>query len=55
LSNRAVLLWASTELPGLLGQASQQSLVNEILDEQQPDGGWKISGCVLAPSTVQAA
>jgi len=23
--------------------------------ERQPDGGWKIAGCVLAPSTVQAA
>jgi len=23
--------------------------------EKQSDGGWKISGCVLAPSTVQAA
>ena len=23
--------------------------------EKQPDGGWKIAGCVLAPSTVQAA
>jgi len=23
--------------------------------ERQPDGAWKIAGCVLAPSTVQAA
>ena len=23
--------------------------------QKQPDGRWKISGCVLAPSTVQAA
>jgi len=23
--------------------------------ERQPDGGWKIAGCALAPSTVQAA
>jgi DNA-binding transcriptional LysR family regulator len=23
--------------------------------EPQPDGGWKIAGCILAPSTVRAA
>lgn len=43
LSNRVVLLWASTKLPGLLGQELQKSLVNEILGAQQRDGGWSLS------------
>jgi squalene-hopene/tetraprenyl-beta-curcumene cyclase len=43
LSNRVVLLWASTKLSGLLGNERQQSLVNEILGEQQSDGGWSLS------------
>jgi squalene-hopene/tetraprenyl-beta-curcumene cyclase len=43
LSNRVVLLWASTELPGLLGQEPQRLLVSEILGEQQADGGWSLA------------
>jgi len=40
LSDRVVLLWASTKLSGLLEKERQKSLVNEILGEQQSDGGW---------------
>src|SRR6185295_3367462 len=43
LSNRVVLLWASTELPELLEQEPHESLVDEILGQQQPDGGWSLS------------
>ena len=43
LSNRVVVLWASTTLPGLLGRDAQRSLISEILGEQQSDGGWSLS------------
>jgi squalene-hopene/tetraprenyl-beta-curcumene cyclase len=43
LSNRVVLLWASTKLSGLLGQEREASLINDILGEQQSDGGWSLS------------
>ncbi len=41
--NRAVLLWASTKLPGLVAADRQQSIIKEILDAQQSDGGWELS------------
>jgi squalene-hopene/tetraprenyl-beta-curcumene cyclase len=43
LSNRAVLLWASAKLPGLLEPDRQKSLINEVLSKQQPDGGWSLT------------
>jgi squalene-hopene/tetraprenyl-beta-curcumene cyclase len=43
LSNRVVLLWASTKLSGLLEEEREESLINDILGEQQSDGGWKLS------------
>jgi squalene-hopene/tetraprenyl-beta-curcumene cyclase len=43
LSNRVVLLWASTKLPGLLDKEREESLISEILGEQQSDGGWSLS------------
>jgi squalene-hopene/tetraprenyl-beta-curcumene cyclase len=43
LSNRVVLLWASTKLSGLLEKEREESLVNDILGEQQSDGGWNLS------------
>jgi squalene-hopene/tetraprenyl-beta-curcumene cyclase len=42
-SNRVVLLWASTKWPGLIEPARRKSLVNELLGEQQPDGGWSLA------------
>jgi squalene-hopene/tetraprenyl-beta-curcumene cyclase len=51
LSNRVVLLWASTKWPGLLEPQSQQSLVEEILGEQQADGGWSLSSLAGSSST----
>ncbi len=43
LSNKVILLWASTKLPGLLESERQKSLINEILSEQRRDGGWSLS------------
>src|SRR5204863_3777799 len=43
VSNRIVLLWASTRWPGLIDQERRRSLVDEILSEQQSDGGWSLS------------
>jgi squalene-hopene/tetraprenyl-beta-curcumene cyclase len=42
-SNRAVLLWASAKLPGLLAPAKQKAIIAELLAKQQPDGGWSLS------------
>ena len=41
--NHAVLLWASTKLPGLVEADRQQSIIKEISDVQQSDGGWELS------------
>jgi squalene-hopene/tetraprenyl-beta-curcumene cyclase len=43
LSNKIVLLWASTKLPGLLESEQQKSLISEILSDQRGDGGWSLS------------
>jgi len=43
LSNRVVLLWASTKLSGLLERERKESLINDLLGEQQSDGGWSLS------------
>ncbi|HEY6268189.1 MAG TPA: hypothetical protein VIX11_07830 [Candidatus Acidoferrum sp.] len=41
--NRAVLLWASAKVPGLLESEKQKALMTELLGKQQPDGGWSLS------------
>jgi len=41
--NRAVLLWASAKLPRLLNSDQQKSIVHELMNEQNADGGWKLS------------
>jgi squalene-hopene/tetraprenyl-beta-curcumene cyclase len=40
--DRTDLLWAATELPGLLDAKRMQQLVGMIFAHQQPDGGWSI-------------
>jgi squalene-hopene/tetraprenyl-beta-curcumene cyclase len=40
--DRTDLLWAASELPGLLDAGKMQELVAMILKRQQPDGGWSI-------------
>jgi squalene-hopene/tetraprenyl-beta-curcumene cyclase len=44
--NRVVLLWASAKLPGLLEPGKQKAILTELLDKQQPDGGWSLSSLV---------
>jgi squalene-hopene/tetraprenyl-beta-curcumene cyclase len=41
--NRLALLWASSELPGLIDPQQRKTLVDEVLSKQQPDGGWQLS------------
>jgi squalene-hopene/tetraprenyl-beta-curcumene cyclase len=46
LNNRLLLLWASTEMPGLLKSEQQQAIIDSLSSEQQSDGGWSISSLV---------
>jgi squalene-hopene/tetraprenyl-beta-curcumene cyclase len=41
--NRVVLLWAATKLPGLVDPERQNSILKEVWDGQQSDGGWRLS------------
>jgi squalene-hopene/tetraprenyl-beta-curcumene cyclase len=41
--NRAVVLWASAKVPGLLEPVTQKAIITELLGSQQPDGGWSLS------------
>lgn len=41
--NRAVLLWASAKVPGLLQSDKQKAIITELLSKQQADGGWNLS------------
>lgn len=41
--NRAALLWASANLPGLLTDEQQQALTGEMLAKQRADGGWSLA------------
>jgi hypothetical protein len=43
LIHQVVALWASTRWPGLLGQPQQRSIVDNIVRNQQSDGGWGLS------------
>jgi squalene-hopene/tetraprenyl-beta-curcumene cyclase len=40
LFNRAMALWASGELPGVLTAAQRQSIVDALFAAQRGDGGW---------------
>jgi squalene-hopene/tetraprenyl-beta-curcumene cyclase len=42
LHNRLTLLWASSVLPDAIPKSMRRSIVDEILQKQQPDGGWTI-------------
>lgn len=41
--NRVILLWAATRLPGLLEADRQKAIIGDLLEKQQPDGGWSLS------------
>lgn len=45
--DRTDLLWAATELPGLLDPTQQQQLVQMIFRHQRTDGGWSIRNFAL--------
>ena len=42
--NRAVLLWASAKVPGLLEPKKQKTIITELLGKQQANGGWSFEG-----------
>jgi squalene-hopene/tetraprenyl-beta-curcumene cyclase len=42
LHNRLALVWASTRLKGVLGDADRKAIVTELISKQQPDGGWTL-------------
>ncbi|HYL63440.1 MAG TPA: hypothetical protein VE077_12545 [Candidatus Methylomirabilis sp.] len=41
--NRAVLLWTSVKLPGLIDAERRTSIIHELLSKQQQDGGWSLA------------
>jgi hypothetical protein len=41
--NRIVLLWASGKFPGLLSGREKHELVDAIIKQQRPDGGWSLA------------
>jgi squalene-hopene/tetraprenyl-beta-curcumene cyclase len=43
LHNKLILLWADTKLPGVLLAVTHQAIVEEVLQKQQPDGGWTLA------------
>jgi squalene-hopene/tetraprenyl-beta-curcumene cyclase len=42
LHHRAVSLWASSRLPGILAAEDQKKLIEELLNAQEADGGWSL-------------
>ena len=43
LNNRIWMLWAATQLDGLITKEGQSSLIEAIFQKQQADGGWSLS------------
>jgi len=43
LHNRVWGLWASTKVKGILTNAEQKKLIDQLLDKQHDDGGWSLS------------
>ena len=44
LHHRAMVLWASTIVGGLLDHDARQPILAELFEKQRPDGGWAIAG-----------
>ena len=51
LHHRALLLWSSTKLDGLMPPAERDRTVADLLALQRPDGGWSLPS--LIPTTVR--
>jgi squalene-hopene/tetraprenyl-beta-curcumene cyclase len=49
LNNRIWLLWASTKLDGLLTNEQQKAIIDQVLQKQQDDGGWRLSSLGTRP------
>jgi len=41
--NRVLLLWANAKMPGFLEPDRQKAIIGDLLEKQQPDGGWSLS------------
>lgn len=41
--NQVVVLWASAKLPGLLDPKRKQFIIDEVRNQQQSDGSWRLS------------
>jgi hypothetical protein len=44
--NKAYLLWAAGELPGLLDESEKKPLITAVVEKQRPDGGWNVAELV---------
>src|SRR5207247_7541422 len=42
LHHQSILLWASTQTPGLLTAAQHAATIRELLQRQRADGGWSL-------------
>jgi squalene-hopene/tetraprenyl-beta-curcumene cyclase len=43
LHHRAMLLWASTYLDGVVTESEREEIVRQLLERQKPDGGWALA------------
>jgi squalene-hopene/tetraprenyl-beta-curcumene cyclase len=43
LFNRAMVLWASSKLPGVLTPTQRQAIIEAAIAKQHEDGGWSMS------------
>jgi hypothetical protein len=44
--NKAAVLWASADWPGLLAKEQRSELINDFFAKQQADGGWSLASLV---------
>jgi squalene-hopene/tetraprenyl-beta-curcumene cyclase len=40
--NQLYVLWASTQMPGLLNESQRADLIKKVASLQRPDGGWSL-------------
>lgn len=45
--HRAMMLWASQSVDGILTKEKQQEILSELTSLQRPDGGWSLSGMLV--------